>query len=109
MSTPIGQDEFSRGVESLRRELHAGLDAIVLRLDRINGRIDRHDDQITTLISRVAQHEDRLHVLLTDHSARLHDAVIIPVTPRVVLALILATGLLVLTLWSMARGWWPSG
>jgi hypothetical protein len=57
----IGGEEFERALSAVVNEMRSGFSAINGRLDRVNGRLDKHGEEIHERIRpKLAEHEFRL-------------------------------------------------
>lgn len=63
MSNGVTNGEFERALAALQSEMRAGFAGINARLDRVNGRLDRHDDAINELRPGVAEHGVKIATL----------------------------------------------
>ncbi len=55
----IREEEFERAVAGLTRAMENGFNGINARLDKVNGRLDRHDDEILDLQLERARRQGR--------------------------------------------------
>ncbi len=52
----IREEEFDRAIAGLTRAMEVGFSGVHSRLDKVNGRLDRHDDELQDLqITRARQ------------------------------------------------------
>lgn len=45
----IREEEFDRAIAGLTKAMESGFQGVYLRLDKVNGRLDRHDEEIQDL------------------------------------------------------------
>lgn len=63
MTNGVTNGEFERALAALQSEMRAGFAGINARLDRVNGRLDRHDDGLNELRPTVAEQGVKISTL----------------------------------------------
>lgn len=63
MANGVTTGEFERGLGALQSEMRAGFQGLNARLDRVNGRLERHDDAIQELRPTVAEQGVKISTL----------------------------------------------
>lgn len=66
MNDAIRSDEFQRAIAGLRDYMGERCDSIDARLDKVNGRLDRHDHDLRTVVPQVARIDERVIAVKRD-------------------------------------------